>query len=225
MDLSKLSMKKIRELIIFTVLLVVALWKFEVAIDVLKTIWGIIFPFVLGGAIAFVINVPMSFLEKKIFGKTKDGNKVGKKLARPISLLLTIILAVGVIALVMFGVIPQLTQTMGNLMTSISDFIPQMQSWIREFSHNNQEIMKLVDQVQFNPDQAIKWGISLLGNGAGNMMNITMSAVGSIVSGLAAFFVAFSFACYVLFQKETLQVQIRKVFFAFLPKEKADAFL
>ena len=56
-------------------------------------------------------------------------------------------------------------------------------------------------------------------------MNITMSAVGSIVSGLAAFFVAFSFACYVLFQKETLQVQIRKVFFAFLPKEKADAFL
>ena len=79
MDLSKLSMKKIRELIIFTVLLVVALWKFEVVIDVLKTIWGILFPFVLGGAIAFVINVPMSFLEKKIFGKTKDENKVGKK--------------------------------------------------------------------------------------------------------------------------------------------------
>ena len=124
----------------------------------------------------------------------------------------------------MFGVIPQLTRTMGTLMMSIADFIPQMQSWIREFSHNNQEIMKLVDQVQFNPDQAIKWGISLLGNGAGNMMNTTMSAVGSIVSGLATFFIAFSFACYVLFQKEKLHVQIRKVFFAFLPKKKADAF-
>lgn len=72
-------MKKIRELIIFTVLLVVALWKFEVVIDVLKTIGGIIFPFVLGGAIAFVINVPMSFLEKKIFGKAKEENKAGKK--------------------------------------------------------------------------------------------------------------------------------------------------
>ena len=125
----------------------------------------------------------------------------------------------------MFGVIPQLTRTMGTLMMSIVDFIPQMQSWIREFSHNNQEIMKLVDQVQFNPDQAIKWGISLLGNGAGNMMNTTMSAVGSIVSGLATFFIAFSFACYVLFQKEKLHVQIRKVVFAFLPKKKADAFL
>lgn len=225
MDLSKLSMKKIRELIIFTVLLVVALWKFEVVIDVLKTIWGIIFPFVLGGAIAFVINVPMSFLEKKIFGKTKDGNKVGKKLARPISLLLTIILAVGVIALVMFGVIPQLTRTMGSLMISIANFVPQMQNWIRDFSHNNQEIMKLVNQVQFNQDQAIKWGISILGSGAGNMMNTTMSAVGSIVSGFATFFIAFSFACYILFQKEKLHVQIRKVFFAFISKQKAEVFL
>ena len=225
MDISKKSVKKIRELIVFTAFLVVALWKFNVVLDVLKAIWGIVFPFVLGGAIAFVTNVPMSFLEKKIFGRAKKENKIVEKLARPISLFLTIVFAVGVIVLVMFGVIPQLTRTIGTLMMSIADFIPQMQSWIREFSHNNQEIMKLVDQVQFNPDQAIKWGISLLGNGAGNMMNITMSAVGSIVSGLAAFFVAFSFACYVLFQKETLQVQIRKVFFAFLPKEKADAFL
>lgn len=225
MDLSKLSMKKIRELIIFTVLLVVALWKFEVVIDVLKTIWGIIFPFVLGGAIAFVINVPMSFLEKKIFGKIKEGNKAGEKLARPISLLLTIILAVGVIILVMFGVIPQLTRTIASLMMSIANFIPQMQDWIREFSHNNQDIMKLVNQVQFNPDQAIKWGISILGNGAGNMMNTTMSAVGSIVSGFATFFIAFSFACYILFQKEKLYIQIRKIFFAFIPRKKAEAFL
>lgn len=225
MDLNKKSMKKIRELIVFTAILVVALWKFDTVLEGAKNIWGILFPFVLGGAIAFVINVPMSFLEKKIFGKTKDENKVGKKLARPISLLLTIILAVGVIALVMFGVIPQLTRTMGSLMISIANFVPQMQNWIREFSHNNQEIMKLVNQVQFNQDQAIKWGISILGSGAGNMMNTTMSAVGSIVSGFATFFIAFSFACYILFQKEKLHVQIRKVFFAFIPKQKAEAFL
>lgn len=225
MDLNKKSMKKIRELIVFTAILVVALWKFDTVLEGAKNIWGILFPFVLGGAIAFVINVPMSFLEKKIFGKTKDGNKVGKKLARPISLLLTIILAVGVIALVMFGVIPQLTRTMGSLMISIANFVPQMQNWIREFSHNNQEIMKLVNQVQFNQDQAIKWGISILGSGAGNMMNTTMSAVSSIVSGFATFFIAFSFACYILFQKEKLHVQIRKVFFAFIPKQKAEAFL
>lgn len=225
MDLSKMSIKKIRELIVFTALLVVALWKFDVVLGVLKTIWDIIFPFVLGGAIAFLTNVPMSFLEKKIFENVKNKNKIVRKLKRPISLILTIVLVVGVIALVMFGVIPQLTRTMGTLVTSINDFIPQMQSWIGEFFHNNQEIMNLVDQIEFDPDQAIKWGISLLGNGAGNMMNTTMSAVGSIVSGVATFFIAFSFACYILFQKEKLHIQIRKVFFAFLPRQKADTFL
>ena len=225
MDLNKISIKKIRELIVFTALLVVALWKFDMVLGVLKTIWRIIFPFILGGAIAFLTNVPMSFLERTIFKKAKKENKIVKKLSRPISLLLTVVLVVGVIALVMFGVIPQLTRTMGTLVTSINDFIPQMQSWIGEFFHNNQEIMNLVDQIEFDPDQAIKWGISLLGNGAGNMMNTTMSAVGSIVSGVATFFIAFSFACYILFQKEKLHIQIRKVFFAFLPRQKADTFL
>ena len=225
MGLGDLSIKKIRELIVFTALLVVALWKFDVVLDVLKTIGQIIFPFVLGGAIVFVINVPMSFLEKKIFENVKKENKAVKKLARPVSLLLTIVLVVGMIALVMIGVIPQLTKTMGSLMINITDFIPQIKIWIRDFFHDNREIMKLVDQLQFKPDQAIKWGISLLGNGAGNMMNTTVSAVGSVVSGLATFFIAFSFACYVLFQKEKLHVQIRKVLFAFLPKQKADAFL
>ena len=225
MDFSNMSMKKLRELIVFTALLVVALWKLDVVLDVIRTIWNIVFPFALGGAIAFVINVPMSFLEKKLFDKSKKGNKTGRKLARPVSLILTVVLLFGVIALVMLGVVPQLTRTMGSLMLSIADFIPELQNWVREFSHNNQEMMQLVNQLQFDPDQAIKWGIGILGNGAGNMMNTTMSAVGSIVSGLATFFIAFSFACYVLFQKEKLHVQIRKVFFAFLPKQKADAFL
>ena len=225
-DFSKLSIKKIRELIVFTALIVVALWKFDVVLGVIKAVWGIIFPFALGGAIAFVINVPMSFLEKKLFGKAKEkGSKAAGKLARPISLLLTIVLVVGVIVLVMFGLIPQLTATIGSLMNSIADFIPQMQSWVREFTHNNREIMDLVNQVEFNPNKAIQWGMSILGNGAGNFMNTTMTAVGSIVSGVTTFFIAFSFACYILFQKEKLHVQVRKVFFAFIPKRKAEVIL
>lgn len=220
-DLSRCSMKKIRELIVFTAFLVVALWKFDVVIEVLKSIWKIVFPFALGGAIAFVINVPMSFLEKKMLGKIKENNKIGKKAARPISLLLTIILVAGVIILVMFGVIPQLTQTMGNLMTSISDFIPQMQNWIREFSHDNQDIMKLVDQLQFQPDQAIKWGISLLGNGVGNMMNTTMSAVGSHCQWISDLFY-FVFLCMLYsFSEGKITFTGKKSDFRFYSKTKS----
>ena len=85
--------------------------------------------------------------------------------------------------------------------------------------------MNYVNQIQFQPDQAIQWGINILGSGAGNMMSTTMSAVSSIVSGLATFFIAFSFACYILFQKERLYIQVRKVIFAFISRQKAEAFL
>ena len=125
-DISKISVKKIRELIVFTAFLVVALWKFNVVLDVLKVIWGIVFPFVLGGAIAFVTNVPMSFLEKKIFGRAKKEDKIVEKLARPISLFLTIVFAVGVIVLVMFGV----TATSGGAGTwRIPALLPAGRRW------------------------------------------------------------------------------------------------
>ena len=58
----------------------------------------------------------------------------------------------------------------------------------------------------------------------GVILQLTRTIVGSLVSGVATFFIAFSFACYILFQKEKLHIQIRKVIFAFLPKEKAEAF-
>lgn len=226
MDWSKASMKKVRELIVFTALIIIVFWKFDVVLDVLKAAWWIIFPFVLGGVLAFVINVPMSFVEKKLFGKWKKSNKkAARKLARPLSLLLTLVLVVGVIALVMFVLIPQLTDTIVILAGSITDFIPDMQNWIREFTHNNKEIMQLVDQVEFDPGKAIQWAMSFLGTGAGNVMNTTVSAVGTLVHAVATFFIAFSFACYILIQKEKLHVQVRKIFFAFIPKRKAEVIL
>lgn len=226
MDWSKAAIKTIRGLIVFTALIIIAFWKFDVVLDILKTMWWIIFPFVLGGVLAFVINVPMSFVEKKLFGKwKKSSKKVFRKLARPFSLLLTLVLLVGVIVLVLFVLIPQLADTVVVLAGSIADFIPEMQNWIREFTHNNKDIMQFVEQVEFDPGKAIQWGMDFLGTGAGNVMNTTVSAIGTIVHGVATFFIAFSFACYILIQKERLHVQVRKVFFAFIPKRKAEVIL
>ena len=226
MDWSQMTLKKIRGLIVFTILILVGLWKFDIVLDALGFLWGIVFPFVLGGAIAFVINVPMSFLEGKLFGKEKEKRgKAARKLARPVSLLLTLALVVGAIVLVMFVLVPQLGETFVSLGNSIAAFIPQLQKWVGDFTHNNPDIMRWMNQLEFNPDKAVQWVMMFLGNGAGNVMNTTVAAVGSIVSGVATFFIAFSFAVYVLFQKEKLHVQVRKVFFAFIPKRKAEVVL
>ena len=49
-----------------------------------------------------------------------------------------------------------------------------------------------------------------------------MSAIGSIVSGVTTFVIAFVFSCYVLLQKEKLSVQVKKVVYAFFPERRCE---
>lgn len=221
MELSRDMLKTLRGLILFTVLMLVGLWKYEIVFKVLHFIWEIIFPFVLGGAIAFIINVPMSFLEKKLVAKVIGRDK-WKKFVRIISMILTFLLVIGVIFLVVFVAVPQLGDTCRNLAQSIVDFLPTMKKWIGNVTHNNTDIMELVNQIDFQTDQIVKWGVTFVGSGAGSMMSSTVEVVGTIVSGVATFFIAFSFACYILMQKEKLHVQVRKVLFAFVPRGKGE---
>ena len=223
--MSQTTVKRIRELIVFAALVVVILWKYEAVMGVMMFLWDILFPFILGGAIAFVINVPMSFLERKIFGEKETRSKKTAKFARPLSLILTLVLVVAVIVVVLFVLVPQLGETFASLGANIAAFLPQMREWISEFTNNNEEIMSFVNQIQFDPDKIISWAVGFVGTGAESVMSTTVSAVGTLISGFATFFIAFSFACYVLFQKEKLHVQSRKVLFAFLPKGRAEAAL
>ena len=64
--------------------------------------------------------------------------------------------------------------------------------------------------------------MSFFQNGAGSVLNSTMSAIGSIVSGMATFVIAFVFSCYVLLQKEKLSVQVKKVIYAFFSEKRAE---
>ena len=90
MELNKENMRKIRKLILFTALLIVVLWKYEEVLEVLGYVGHLIFPFLLGGAIAFVLNVPMNFIERHLFMEKVRKNKVLDKLARPVSVELSI---------------------------------------------------------------------------------------------------------------------------------------
>lgn len=219
MDWSRDTLKKVRGLILFTILILVGLWKYDIVLNMLAFVWEIVFPFVLGGSIAFVINVPMSFLERKVFGKIVKGKK---KFVRPISMILTFLIVIGVLVLIVFVAVPQLVATFASLAESIVAFLPTMRNWIRDLTNNNQDIMKLVNQINFNPQQIIQWGVTFVGTGAETMMTSTVEVVGRIASGVATFFIAFSFACYILIQKEKLHVQVRKVLFAFVPRGKGE---
>lgn len=226
MELNQENIKKIKGIIVFTALIVVCLWKYDVVFTILGFILHVIFPFILGGAIAFILNVPMNFTERHLFNPERIKNhKIQKKLARPVSLVLVLLFVIGIISLVMFVLVPQLGNTFSNLGQSIQTFIPKVQEWTEETFHSNEEIMLWINRLEFDWDKIMQLGMDFFRNGAGNMLDSTITVARSIVSGVATFFIAFAFSCYVLLQKEKLNIQVKKVLFAFVPKGKAEAAL
>lgn len=220
MNLDKDTIRKIRGLIVFTVVVLMAIWKYEVFFELLGYGFNIILPFLIGGAIAFVLNVPMHFIEEKLFGSKKMKNrKVAQRLARPVSLVLTILFVVGIIVLVVFIVVPQLADTASKVGNTVQNFIPQAEKWAHETFRNNKEIVAWMESLEFNWNKMIEQGINFFRNGAGNVLDSTVSVAKSIISGVATFAIAFIFACYILFQKEKLNIQVKKVGYAFMPRD------
>lgn len=223
MNLNKENMRKLRELILFTVIILIALWNYKLLFEWAGAAFRIILPFLLGGGIAFVLNIPMSFLEEKIFGNRhlKD-KKIVKKLSRPVSLIMTLAIVIGVIVLVMFVVIPELTRTVVSLGRTIQTFIPEAQQFLEKLFTDNKEIQAWLSNLNLDVGRLTDTVMSFFQNSAGNVLNSTMSAIGSIVSGVTTFVIAFVFSCYVLLQKEKLNIQVKKVVYAFFPEKRAE---
>lgn len=224
MELNQENIRKIKEIILFTAVIIVCLWKYETVLDILFFVLNILTPFILGGAIAFVLNVPMNFVQRHLFDEERiKKSKVLQKMARPVSMILVLIAVFGIVAIIMFILIPQLGETFANLGRSIQAFIPQIQEWASRLFNDNKEIMDMVNNLEFDWNKIMDTGINFFKNGAGSVVNSTITAAKSIVSGLTTFFIAFVFAIYILLQKEKLGVQAKKVLFAFVRRGRAEA--
>ena len=151
MNWNQENMKKLMLLITFTVLLLVGVQRLDVVLGAVGFLWNICWPFALGGAMAFVLNVPMSALEKKWFPK-KDlpGHKLQGKLARPLSLAGALVLVCAVIAVVIFVVVPELSATFGSLGSTVEAFLPKAQVWLEELFDDNQQITAWLETIELN---------------------------------------------------------------------------
>lgn len=110
MNLNRGNIRKIRGLVLFTAVVILALLKFDLLWMTVIFCLGILRPFIVGGMIAYVINLPMRFYEKKLFSgrKGKPAGKWMEKCRRGLSLVLAYLSVILAITLVIVTVIPQL---------------------------------------------------------------------------------------------------------------------
>lgn len=211
MQLDKENMKKIRWLIAFAILLYLGVQNLHIVISTVRVLLGFLFPFIIGFGIAFILNIPMKFIEHHLFGKAlKQEKKTVQKLARPVSLVLSICFVICIIVIVMLVVVPELGATFVNIAKKIEENIPVFQKWIDNVFGNNPEVVKWAQSLDIEPGKIIDSVLGVLKNGVNNIVSSTVSITMGLLTTAMNVSIGFVFACYVLLQKEKLLQQIKK---------------
>ncbi|MBQ7759190.1 AI-2E family transporter [Anaerotignum sp.] len=226
MQLDKENIRKLRGLIVFTLVILVGLLRFDVVLGAAKFILHILMPFILGGAIAFVLSVPMGRIQKRLFGHAKPGSKL-EKAAAPLSLVLALALVIVILGLVVVVVLPELGSTIAMLGKTLPEKVPALLKKVELLFANNPELVLYIEEIESNLkwDEILNQMVTFFRVGANTMLDSTISVATGIVSGVGTFFISFVFACYILLQQQFLSRQMKKLFFAYIKEEHAKEVL
>lgn len=221
MGFDKVKIKQICFLILYVAVIVLLLIYSNVLFAGLGMGIKIVMPFLIGGAIAFILNIPMNAIEKKLFKKWQGRTAKAK---RPISLVMSIIFVVAILALVVVAVVPQVRTTIETLGNKIELFWPKLIVWLEGLATDYPELAEQIAKIE---EYDFDWGTitsgigSFLSNGVTNVISSTVSVATSIVGGIANVFIAIVFAIYILVQKERLAGQGSRILDAYV-KGKAN---
>lgn len=230
MELNRDNLKKILGIIAFTVLLYAAFQRWEMIAAGLQTLFGYVFPFVLGGCVAFVLNVPMRFIEIRIIEKwIKDPKNYLYKNRRAISLVITLILVAGVLFFVFFQVVPALVDTIGTVIEQSQVAIQALQRWAYQLGDRYpdiaQKITQQITEIRLDWDEIIQKVGAWLRSAGSQVVTSTIGVATSVAGKVVNFFLALIFSFYVLMQKEKLSRQCKQLLYAFLPEKVVERFL
>ena len=185
-----------------------------------SALMGVLSPFILGAAIAFILNVPMRGIEAKL-GKIKSTG-----LRRAAAIVLTLLAFVVVIVGVVLLLVPQIGETVQILGPRIVAFFQRIQESVLGFLKENPDLLNTVNS--FIDLETLDFGgiiekiMNVLGNSMSSIASGTLNMVGGITGALVDGFIGLVFAFYCLASKETLGRQGRKVLYAFLPERISD---
>lgn len=218
MNFDKKSIIKICGILTFAIILYSVLQHWSGVKEGASTVMSYLLPFVSGGAIAFIINVPMRTLERVLFPKAHKLDK----LRRPLALVLTLVLIVGALVLAGFTIIPQVAETISTLAVNIPEYMKNAQEYIEKLLADYPDILNYVEK--FTSEFNWKDMLSSVSGWLSSGVVTTISAAGSAISNLVSVIVGFVFAIYILLQKERLGKQVRMIVYALVPEKAADKF-
>lgn len=224
---NKFSIKKIILIMLGLIIFYLAIKNIAVVTSYIGTFISYFTPFILGAALAFVINVPMTKIEGFLFKKVPDDpktklQKCASALKRPVSMLIALILVFGAIVLAGVIIVPQVASGLESLAAALPGAMDRLQEWIESNAHRINVVENLMNKVDLDLDSvgrelantAKGWATAILDSG--------FSTVSNIVNGIFQFVIGLVFAIYILLQKEKLGRQGKQIVYAAFSEKTAD---
>ena len=192
--------------------------------DRVSRVWdflrNILSPFVVGAIFAFILNVPMRAIEGWLKGIPSP------RWRRALALVLTVVSILLVLAGVVMLLIPQLEETLRNLMQQLPAFFEGLQKKAYQFLEQRPELLAWVneniDLAAMNWSTLIETALSYVGNSLASILNSTITVVGVMGGATVNAVISLVFAFYCLSSKENLARQGRRIAYALLPEKVCD---
>lgn len=224
MELNKSNIKKVAFLIAFGVAFYMIAKNLYLLPSFLDSVFGIIGPVLAGFALAFVLNVLLVQVETRLFSPlNRRCKKIWPKIRRAVSILTSLVIILGLIALISFIVIPELVRTITNLANNIPFFFNKLQNNITQFYKAHPEIAEHFKNININWASISQMIAENAQKFAESLVSSTVTVTTSVFHGAISFVLTFVISINVLAQKEKLCSQAKRVLYAYLPRKYADA--
>lgn len=216
-------MKKMREnekriifYLIIAGLIVLAVMNFDRIMGHLSLLLSISMPIITGFIMAYILNIPMTALEKIYF--PNSDNKWVKASRRPISILISIILILVVLVFVLNLVIPQLISVLGTFV----EVIPQLANQVRDWVIENEEIFpplaEMAESTEFDWQSIVSNTLNIVNRFTSNVIGTALSTVSSALGIVFNLFMSLMISLFVLMTKENLGRQFKLTLDTYLPE-------
>lgn len=219
----ELNKKTIRNILLMAAAVIAVWWlvnHFDLLLRILNAILSILSPILIGLILAFILNLLLNPLERlwnRLF--LKEGSKpIVKKLRRPVCLLLSFLIVLGVIFAVCFVVIPRLGSTVVDMVNTISDYVKTLDVRYDDLRVSLEQYAITLPEIDLGKND-------LLAKGGSALLNTTISVTTSVLSAVVNLLMGVVFSIYILAQKETLARQLKKLLYLTFPEQKVTPFL
>lgn len=214
----KEEIKKWMFLILFGVISYYIINNLIIIWNIIKTIFDVMLPFILGGVLAFILNIPMTKIEK--FLKNKITNKKYHNIIRIISIIVSLLLFILILSLIAFLIIPETIENIELLISNIPDIVNNVENFILKLLDEHIDVQLQIKEMfkDLNTGNIIKDILNYIINGSLNFIS-------GLISSLITIFTGIIFSIYMLSQKEYLCRGFKKLIYAYLNEKKADKVL